>query len=387
MNKYSFKELVIDSRTGLNPRKNFTLGNGENYYITIKDIHEGKIVITDKTDKIDDEAIALIKKRSRIKKGDILFASIGRIGETAIVHDKDDTWDVNESVFVFTINSDIIDAKYFCILFQSNPVRNQLERDSSGSTFKSIKMNQLEKMTFNIPHLDTQRKIVENLDKVTHLIDLCNTILDRLDLLVKSRFVEMFGDPVLNSNNLPLMTLPELGELGRGVSKHRPRNAPELLGGKYPLIQTGDVANSKLYIESYNSTYSEFGFRQSKMWRKGTLCITIAANIAKTAILAFDSCFPDSIVGFNANESTNNIYIHYWFSFFQSILEAQAPESAQKNINLKILSELKVIAPPKTMQEQFATFVEQTDKLKLAVKQVLEKAEILKKALMQEYFG
>ena len=197
----------------------------------------------------------------------------------------------------------------------------------------------------------------------------------------------MFGNPVTNPHCLPLKTLPELGELGRGVSKHRPRNDPELLGGKYPLIQTGDVANANLYIYDFNSTYSEIGYKQSKMWKKGTLCITIAANIAKTAILTFDSCFPDSVVGFNANDTTNNIFIHYWFSFFQSILEEQAPESAQKNINLKILSELKVIVPPYEQQQQFAAFVEQTDKSKLAVKQVLEKAETLKKALMQEYFG
>ena len=245
----------------------------------------------------------------------------------------------------------------------------------------------LKELEIPLPPLEIQKQIADTLDKVTHTIDLCNAILEKLDLLVKSRFIEMFGNPISNSHNLPLKTLPELGELGRGVSKHRPRNAPELLGGKYPLIQTGDVANANLYIYVYNATYSEIGFKQSKMWNKGTLCITIAANIAKTAILTFDSCFPDSVVGFNANDKTNNIFIHYWFSFFQAILEEQAPESAQKNINLKILSELKVIVPPIALQEQFADFVEQTDKSKLAVKQVLEKAERLKKALMQEYFG
>ena len=176
----------------------------------------------------------------------------------------------------------------------------------------------------------------------------------------------MFGDPVSNSYDLPEATLPDLGKFGRGVSKHRPRNDIKLLGGKYPLIQTGDVANAGLYITSYSNTYSELGLKQSKMWDKGTLCITIAANIAKTAILEFDACFPDSVVGFTANERTNNIFIHYWFSFFQAILESQAPESAQKNINLKILSELKVIVPEKKKQDEFAFFVEATDKSKVA---------------------
>lgn len=238
-----------------------------------------------------------------------------------------------------------------------------------------------------IPPLDEQRKIAAVLDKVSSLIAKRHQQLYKLDEFVKAKFVEMFGDPVSNSLNFPLLSLPQLGEFGRGVSKHRPRNAPELLGGKYPLIQTGEVANSELYISSYENTYSEFGFKQSKMWKSGTLCITIAANIAKTAILAFDACFPDSVVGFVANEKTNNIFIHYWFGFFQQILEAQAPESAQKNINLKILSELEVIVPPIELQNHFAAFVEQTEKTKTTISKSLEKLETLKKALMQEYFG
>jgi len=257
----------------------------------------------------------------------------------------------------------------------------------SGACMPNIKKSDIGNFVFEFDgDINFQKQIAENLDKVTRTIELCNAILEKLDLLVKARFVEMFGDPVDNSNNLPTKTLLELGELGRGVSKYRPRNAPELLGGKYPLIQTGDVANADLYITKYKSTYSEIGYKQSKMWSKNTLCITIAANIAKTAILTFDSCFPDSVVGFNANSMTNNLYIHYWFTFFQAILEAQAPESAQKNINLKILSELEVTVPPIELQIQFADFVTQTDKTKSKVKQTLEKAETLKKALMQEYF-
>ena len=211
---------------------------------------------------------------------------------------------------------------------------------------------------------EEQAKISHVLGLVCNLISLRKQQLSKLDELVKSRFIEMFGDPVNNSKGLPELTLPELGEFGRGVSKHRPRNDPKLLGGKYPLIQTGEVANSGLYITSYENTYSELGLKQSKMWQAGTLCITIAANIAKTAILTFDACFPDSVVGFKANDRTNNIFIHYWFSFFQAILEAQAPESAQKNINLKILSELKIIVPPIEQQNEFVAFVEQTDKSK-----------------------
>ena len=122
------------------------------------------------------------------------------------------------------------------------------------------------------------------------------------------------------------------------------------------------------------------------MWNKGTLCITIAANIAKTAILEMDACFPDSVVGFNANERTSNIFIHFWFSFFQKILESQAPESAQKNINLKILSELKIIVPEKNKQDEFVEFIKQVNKSKFEVQKALDKAQLLFDSLMQKYF-
>ena len=240
-----------------------------------------------------------------------------------------------------------------------------LRTQSIGGVIKYIKLGNLTDAMIPLPSIEEQEVIVDHLEKCNDLLNRRIRQLAILDQLVKSRFIELFGDPVSNSYGLPEATLSDLGEFGRGVSKHRPRNDIKLLGGKYPLIQTGDVANAGLYITSYGNTYSELGLRQSKMWDKGTLCITIAANIAKTAILEFDACFPDSVVGFIANERTNNIFIHYWFSFFQEILESQAPESAQKNINLKILSELKVIVPEKRKQDEFASFVKLTDKSKL----------------------
>lgn len=269
---------------------------------------------------------------------------------------------------------------YFCRNFD-------FERLNKAVTIPSLTKSDLLKIEITLPMLETQEDVVNKLRKVEQIIQARKQQLQKLDELVKARFVELFGDPISNSHALPEATLPELGEFGRGVSKHRPRNDPKLLGGKYPLIQTGDVASANLYITSYTTTYSELGLAQSKMWGKGTLCITIAANIAKTAILNFDACFPDSIVGFTANGRTNNIFIHYWFSFFQEILESQAPESAQKNINLKILSELKVIVPSKEKQDAFAAFVEQVDKLKAAVQKALDEAQLLFDSLMQKYFG
>lgn len=276
-----------------------------------------------------------------------------------------------------------IDINYLYYFLKNYNFKNII----SGSAQPQITRQGLNKVYVRYYSPTKQKQIVSRLKCISTIIELKKIELNKFDDLIKARFIEMFGDPVSNSKHLPLKTLPQLGTFGRGVSKYRPRNAPELLNGPYPLIQTGNIANAELYIKNYNSTYSEVGLKQSKMWDKGTLCITIAANIAKTAILKFDACFPDSVVGFNGNNFTNNIFVHYWFSFFQEILENQAPESAQKNINLKILSELQIITPDIIEQNKFANFVQQVDKSREAVKKSLEKTQQLYDSLMQEYFG
>lgn len=286
---------------------------------------------------------------------------------------------------VFSV-SENLEQQYLFYFLRSDIGKRMIKSKVSGSVRDNLKIDMLKEMTIPEMSIEEQKKCVHILDTLKIIISLRKKELDKLDTLIKARFVEMFGDPVSNSYGFVEATLPELGEFGRGVSKHRPRNDPSLLGGIYPLIQTGDVANSELYITSYNSTYSELGLKQSKMWGKGTLCITIAANIAKTAILGIDACFPDSIVGFNANEKTSNIFIHFWFSFFQEILESQAPESAQKNINLKVLSELRVIVPEKDRQDEFVEFINQVNKSKFEVQKALDKAQLLFDSLMQKYF-
>lgn len=324
--------------------------------------------IVDSNEYISENA----RKKARIVgKNSIFITCIGSIGKIGIASDGE--YAFNQQINAI-IPNDRVQPKYLAYNLLFNKPR--FVAIANAPVVPIINKSQFGEFTVNIEtDIDRQCEIVDVLDKFTQIIQQRNKEISALDELIKARFVEMFGDPVSNSHELPEATLPELGEFGRGVSKHRPRNDPRLLGGEYPLVQTGDVANASLYIMSYNSTYSELGLKQSKMWSKGTLCITIAANIAKTAILEFDACFPDSVVGFIANEKTNNIFIHYWFSFFQAILESQAPESAQKNINLKILSELKVIVPEKEKQNEFVDFVDQVNKSKF-INQLLQKMEL-----------
>ena len=330
---------------------------------------------------IDDDTVQAIKGTVLPPKT-VVFAKIGealRLNRRAITNCY---CLVDNNAMGILADNTVLDELYFYYFMCSVDLQHYCE----STTVPSVRKTRIAEIEIPLPSLEEQRRIATVLDKVSDLIAKRRAQLDKLDELVKARFVEMFGDPSENTR-WPTIKLSQIGELNRGVSKHRPRNDPRLLGGVYPLIQTGDVSNSDLYILSYSSTYSELGLKQSRLWKSGTLCITIAANIAQTSILTFDACFPDSVVGFIPSDNTNSVFIHYWFSFFQKILEEQAPQVAQKNINLKILSDLDVIVPPYTLQEDFSAFVGQVEKLKLTIQQSLDKLETLKKALMQQYFG
>lgn len=153
--------------------------------------------------------------------------------------------------------------------------------------------------------------------------------------------------------------LGQLGELGRGKSKHRPRNDSRLYGGHYPFIQTGDIAQSGGLISHHRQTYSEFGLQQSKLWPAGTICITIAANIADTAVLTYPACFPDSVVGFVADQhKCLNAFVKWSIDVIKDDLEAFAPATAQKNINLALLSGLVIRCPSLDEQSEIVRRVE-----------------------------
>lgn len=264
---------------------------------------------------------------------------------------------LNQDMKALICSSAVLPAFLARFIKWSSPEILQWVRATTADNFPIDKLKHLE---IPVPPLLEQRRITAILDQGDALRANRREALIHLDELTQSIFLDMFGDPVTNPLGWPITTLTQLGQLDRGVSRHRPRNDPSLLGGLHPLVQTGEVANSGGYIRSYTSTYSNLGLAQSKMWPTGTLCITIAANIAKTGILTFDACFPDSVVGFTSDKASTQ-YVRVWLGFLQATLERAAPQSAQKNINLEILRNLPVPMPPAESIEQFAWRVERLE--------------------------
>ncbi len=156
--------------------------------------------------------------------------------------------------------------------------------------------------------------------------------------------------------------IEDLGLLQRGRSRHRPRYAFHLYGGKYPFVQTGQIRESRKFINHYEQTYREEGLKQSKLWPKGTLCITIAANIAELGILSFDACFPDSVLGFIPNEKKVELnFIYYTLIHFQKELKHIGEGSVQDNINLGTFQNVLFPIPPLPEQKAIAEVLSALD--------------------------
>lgn len=159
-------------------------------------------------------------------------------------------------------------------------------------------------------------------------------------------------------------TLNELGTVSRGRSRHRPRNDNSLFGGKYPFVQTADVKAANFYLTDYTETYNEKGLEQSRLWKAGTLCITIAANIADTAILGIDACFPDSIMGFVPFEGVSNAkFIKYAFDMLQRDIKQISQGTAQDNLSWQKLEMIKFPAPDIKIQNKIVEILGTFDDL------------------------
>lgn len=151
------------------------------------------------------------------------------------------------------------------------------------------------------------------------------------DVRHKLSGVEWLGDV---PEHWAVYRIKQVTQILRGKFAHRPRNDPSLYDGQYPFIQTGEVARSGKAITTYRQTLNERGLEVSKMFPKGTLVMTIAANIGEVAILDFEACFPDSVVGFVPSDSVERDYLYYLFTAMKQELLREAPVNTQGNLNV-----------------------------------------------------
>ena len=373
--KKSFDGIVIFARTGLNPRTNFKLGKGTNKYITNKNIHNNTIFIDDNTDVVDDDAIKLIHKRSQIKKGDVLFCSIGRMGDMYIIQDEPIGWDINESVFAFTLNTDLIRQKYFYYVFKHHKTIEFLSKNSSGSTFKSIKMNQLKRMTFDVPTLEEQDNKITVLDNVCKTIKLRKQQIQQLDELVKARFVELFGDRYTNDKKWDNKPLYECADFYNGKAHEQVVDE----NGEYILVTSRCIASD---ISDYRRTNALLFPLQVNDIAMVMSDVPNGRALAKCVLIDEDGKYTlNQRICCLRNYSFNPIFFYYLLNRHEYFLSFN-DGNAQTNLRKDDLLACNIIIPPMEVQEQFADFVAQIDKSKSVGAICIDKIQSIKGGLL-----
>jgi len=327
------------------------------------------------------------RARQVVRAGDVLVSTVRpNLNGVAVVPEEYDDAIASTGFCVLRPRKGRLDSSFLFHWVRSALFVDRMVQQATGASYPAVSDGIVRKSVIPAPPLSEQRRIAAILDQADALRSKRRAALAQLDEMAQAIFVEMFGDPVTNALGLPLKPLGDLGDLERGVSKHRPRNDPTLLNGPYPLVQTGDIAKCHGYIRKYSSTYSEVGLRQSRLWPKGTLCITIAANIGKTGILDFEGCFPDSVVGFTPGPLVRTEYVQIWMSFIQRTLEDGAPQSAQKNINLAILRDLSIPLASIGLQDKFVKRLACVDRLKISYQQHSVKLDALFTSIQHRAF-
>jgi type I restriction enzyme S subunit len=351
--------VSLSDAAHINPRYSAVAANGckKASFLPMAGVSEGGFIVAS-----DERDISEVSKGyTYFEKGDVLLAKITPClenGKAAVVENIQHQIGFGSTEFIVLRPKEGVEARYVFYMIWNPLFRYEASRNMTGSAGqKRVPTEFVSRFKIPLPTLPEQRRIVAILDRSDAIRRRREESIGLNEDLLRSTFHQMFGDPAINSRKWPTVPLGTVAQLDRGRSRHRPRDEPSLYGGQYPFIQTGDVSNSDGYISSFTQTYSEAGLAQSKLWPEGTLCITIAANIAKTAILSIKACFPDSLVGLVAGERLTIEYVRFWFVAMEKVIDAAATQVAQKNINLEILNKLTIPLPPLSLQIQFSKLV------------------------------
>ncbi|MBR2929460.1 MAG: restriction endonuclease subunit S [Oscillospiraceae bacterium] len=268
--------------------------------------------------------------------------------------------------------------------------KEQFVKDGVGGAQPNISAGYLKNVEFDIKPIDKQKEVICSLNLVDNLISLRKQQLAKLDELVKSRFVELFGDPNLNNKSWEKGVINDIGTCVAGATPST-QVKKYWENGTIPWMSSGEVNKGRVFETDTKITQLGYDNASTKLVPPKTVVLAMAGQ-GKTrgtaAITEIELCTNQSICSIVNNEKVNAEYLlHFLKLQYMELRGASTNTDGRGGLNLKIIGNYPIMIPPIELQNQFATFVEQTDKSKLTIQQSLDKLETLKKALMQKYFG
>ena len=320
-------------------------------WIRISDTEKGSKYITHTSRKLIASGIS---KSRFIKRGSLILTNSMSFGEPYIL---DIDGCIHDGWVAFSDFKKI--DKEFLYYFLTSPLAKiQFEQQVDGGVVKNLNIDKIGDTVILLPSLIDQNKVIAHLDSLTSetnsLLSKTITSIEEYKKLKQAVITQAVTKGVRGEREMKDSGVEWIGaipkewvcekikyatSISRGLFNHRPRNDERYYNGKYPFIQTGDVANATKYIVSYSQTLNELGKSVSKEFPKGTLTMTIAANVGDVAILNFDAYFPDSVVGFIPNKNIRTLYLFYIFSAMKDEFTRTAIKSTQLNLNIDRVKE------------------------------------------------
>lgn len=331
-------------------------------------------------------------KRSKVKSGDVLLTIVGTVGRVAVVDEKMPQFTLQRSVAVLHPNKDICSSRY--LMYALRGKRMYIESRAKGVAQKGIYLKEVADIELQVPEISEQNAIVEVLDKSALIMKFYQQQLQKLDDLVKARFVEMFGDPKSNPNSYPIGQLSEHIEFltsgSRGWAQYCVDNGSEW------FITIKNVKDCRISIDNMQpiNAPDNAEAKRTKV-QEGDLLISITADLGRTGVVTKEIADHGAYINQHLTcirlnkEILNPLYVAFFMESpaGKEQFESKNQSAVKAGLNFNSINSLRLLVPPMDEQSAFVEFVHQVDKSKVAVQKALDKAQLLFDSLMQKYFG
>ncbi|MDK0932638.1 restriction endonuclease subunit S [Clostridium perfringens] len=355
-------------------------------FIRANNIKDNKVIWNDIIYISKEKHSTLLK--GHLKKNDVLFTVRGILGHVGIVGEDFENANINAQIALLRADDKYINPKYLMYSLNTNDVKSQIERNQTGTTLKQLPISRLKELVIVMREKSKQDKIVKCLDKSYELIINRKEQIKELDLLVKSKFIEMFGDPVSNPMRWDKKRLADECNIITGNTPSR--KVEEYYGNYIEWIKSDNITNSGLYLTTAREYLSEEGLKVGRSIDAGSILMTCIAGsikcIGNVAMTNRKVAFNQQINGIEPLE--NNVYFMFQqFKLSQKYMQSTINMSLKGILSKGQLSELEFIFPPIEKQNEFARFFKQIDKLKFEMENSLKKLEDNFNSLMQKSFN
>ena len=380
-------ELITKGTTPTTLGYNFQ-EDGVNF-LKIECFSEDGTYIKEKTAHISEECHEKLK-RSKLRTGDILFSIAGAIGRVAVVTEEMLPANTNQALAIIRVTRDDIYLPYIKLILTSQIVKAQFERKKQGVAQLNISLKDINELEIPLPEKSKQIECASLLEKISGIITARQKQLQKLDELVKARFVELFGDPISNPHGFEKVDLSELADIKIGPFGSLLHKEDYIEGG-YALLNPSHIIDGKIAPDS-KLTVSREKYEELSAYhlKAGDVVMGRRGEMGRCAVVPCDGylCGTGSLLIRTKGDVTAD-YIQKIISFpsFKKAIEDMAVGQTMPNLNVPIVSRFQIIKPPIEIQHSYYAFIEQTDKSKVAVQKALDEAQLLFDSLMQQYFG